>query len=115
VAEKKYIIINQRNAILEIIHPYVLSEDDLVTVQQSNAGLKALWPETFTNSLKGMMHTNLNTNAKHEFAGNFFPPRGVLPPSDFGPLLGFEFGKWILHGQVNDVAFQLHYYLIDSK
>ncbi len=101
--------INQRNEIFEIIYPYVLWSDDLVTVQQTNPVIKALWLETFTNSesLKGMLHNNLNINAKHEFAGNFFPPRGALPPPDFGVLLGLEFEKSILHRQVNDIAFTL--------
>jgi hypothetical protein len=72
--------LNQRNAIFEKTHPFLLSEDDLVTVQQSNSGIKALWLETCTNSLEGMLHNNLNINAKHEFAGNFFPPMGALPP-----------------------------------
>ncbi len=82
-----------------------LSEDDLVTVQRTNPGIKALWQETFTNSLKGMQHNNLNINAKHEFAGNFYPPRGALPPPNFGSLLGLEFGTSILHRQINDLAF----------
>jgi hypothetical protein len=99
--------INQRNEIFEIIHPYVLSADDLVTVQQTQPGIKGLWLETFTNSLKGMLHNNLNINAKHEFAGNFFPPRGALPPPDFGALLGLETGKSILHRRVNDIVFTL--------
>ena len=99
--------INQRNEIFEIIHPYVLSADDLDTVQQTHPGIKGLWLETFTNSLKGMLHNNLNINAKHEFAGNFFPPRGALPPPDFGALLGLGTGKSILHRQVNDIVFTL--------
>ncbi len=97
--------INQRNEVFEIIHPYVLLEVELVTVQRSNAGIKDLWLETFNNSLKGTMHTNININAKHEFAGNFSPPRGALPPPNFGLFLGLEFGKSILHRQVNDLAF----------
>ncbi len=52
-----------------------------------------------------MLHNNLNINAKHEFAGNFSPPRGALPPPDFDSLLGLEFGKSIVHRQVNDLAF----------
>jgi hypothetical protein len=76
-------------------------------VQQTHPGIKSLWLETFTNSLKGMLHNNLNINAKHEFAGNFFPPRGALPPPDFGALLGLETGKSILHRQVNDIVFTL--------
>jgi hypothetical protein len=84
-----------------------LSADDLVTVQQTNPGIKGLWLETFTNSLKGMLHNNLNINAKQKFAGNFFPPRGALPPPDFGALLGLELGKSILHRQLNDIAFTL--------
>jgi hypothetical protein len=48
--------INQRNEIFEIIHPYVLSADDLDTVQQTHPGIKGLWLETFTNSLKGMLN-----------------------------------------------------------
>jgi hypothetical protein len=76
--------LNARNGIFEIIHPYLLSKDDLETVQRTDPGINALWLETFTNSLKGMLHNNLNINAKHEFAGNFFPPRGALPPRDFG-------------------------------
>jgi len=58
-------------------------EEDLVTVRQTDPALKALWLETFTNSLKGMLHSNLNINAKYEFADNFFPSRGALPPPDF--------------------------------
>ncbi len=79
--------INQRNEIFDIIHPYVLSADDLVTVQQTNPGIKTLWLETFTNSLKDMLHNNLNINAKHEFAGNVFPPRGALPEAITGRLI----------------------------
>ncbi len=101
--------VNQRIEIFEIIHPYVLSADDrdLVTVQQTNPGIKGLWLETFANSLKGMLHNNLNIHAKHKFAGNFFPLRGALPPPDFGALLGLELGKSILRRQVNDIAFTL--------
>ena len=102
---KSITAINARNAIFEIIHPYIFSEEDLVTVRQTDPALKALWLETFTNSLKGMLHNNLNINAKYEFAGNFFPSRGALPPPDFGKLLGLEFGTSILHRQVNDLAF----------
>jgi hypothetical protein len=61
--------------------------------------------QMFTNSLKGMLHNNLNINAKYEFAGNFFPSRGALPPPDFGKLLALEFGTSILHRQVNYLAF----------
>ncbi len=75
--------------------------------QRTEPGIKALWLETFTNSLKGMLHKILKINAKHEFAGNFFPPRGALPPRDFGSLLGLEFGTSILHWQVDDLAFTL--------
>jgi hypothetical protein len=59
--------INQRNEIFEIIQPYVLSADDLVTVQQTHPGIKGLWLKKFTNSLKGKLHNSLNINAKHEF------------------------------------------------
>ncbi len=62
----------------------IVTKDDLETVQRTDPGIKALWLETCTDSLKGMLHNNLNINAKHEFAGNFFPPRGALPPRDFG-------------------------------
>ncbi len=101
--------INARNGIFEIIHPYVLSKDDLDTVQRTDPGIKALWLATFTNSLKGMLHNNLNINAKHEFAGNFFPPN-FFPP--YHPLIlvrsfGLQFGKSILNRQVNDLAFIL--------
>ena len=97
--------INARKGIFEIIHPYVLSKDDLEILQRTEPGIKAFWLETFTDSLKGMLHNILNINAKHEFAGNFFPPRGTLLPRDFGSLLGLEFGTSILHRQVNDLAF----------
>jgi hypothetical protein len=78
-------------AFFEIIHSNVLSEDDLDTVQRTDPGIKALWLELFTNSLQGMLHHSLNINAKHAFAGNIFPPRGALPPPDFGLLLGLQF------------------------
>jgi hypothetical protein len=91
-----------RNAIFEIIHPYVLSEDDLITVQLTDSAIEALWLETSTNLLKGMRH-----NAKREFAGNFSPPRGALQLPDFGSLLGLLFGTSILQRQVNDLAFTL--------
>jgi hypothetical protein len=60
-----------RNEFFVIIHPYVLSKDGLDTTQRTDPGIKALWLETLTNSLKGMLHNNLNINAKHEFAANF--------------------------------------------
>ncbi len=74
-------------------------------MQRTEPGIKALWLEIITNSLKGMLYNKLNINAKHEFAGNFFPPRGALPPRDFGSLLGLEFGTSTLHRQVDDLAF----------
>jgi hypothetical protein len=43
-------------------------------VQQTEPAIKALWLETFTDSLKGLLHTNLNINAKEESAGIFFIP-----------------------------------------
>ena len=97
------------NEIFEIIHPYVLPGDDLDRVQRTDPGIKALWLETFTNSLEGMLHNNININAKHEFAGNFFPPN-FFPP--YHPLIlvrsfGLQFGKSILNRQVNDLAFIL--------
>jgi hypothetical protein len=71
-------------------------------VQRTDPAIKAraLWLEIFTNSLKGMLHNNLNINAKYEFAGNFFPSRGALPPPDFAKLLGLEFGTSILQGKL---------------
>ncbi len=59
------------------------------------------------HQFKCMQHTNLNINAIEELADNFFHTRGALPPPDFGPLLGLQFGKSILHRRVNYVAFAL--------
>ncbi len=56
---------NARNEIFEITHPYIISEDDLVTVLWTDPGIKALWLETITNSLKGMLHNNFNINAEN--------------------------------------------------
>ncbi len=75
----------------------------LIAGQLTDRAIKALWLETITNSLKDMMHNNLNINAKHEFAGIFSPPKSALPPPDFGPLLGLQFETSILHRQVKDL------------
>ncbi len=62
---------------------------------------------TVTTSLCTCVWFLWRTTLYYEFAGNFFPSRGALPPPDFGKLLGLEFGTSILHRKVNlnDLAF----------
>jgi hypothetical protein len=60
-------------------------------VQRTDPEIKAIWLETFTNTLKGMLRNNLNIHAKQEFAGSVFPPRGVILVRSFDWSLEHRF------------------------
>ncbi len=56
-----------RRNVFDIIHPYIMSPDDMVVVQEAGDQIKDRWLETFTNSQKVMIHSTLNATAKSYF------------------------------------------------
>ena len=86
-----------RQELFDIIHPYVLSAEDMKIVNREDEHVRALWFETFTNAQKGVLLTSLGILSKEEFSTNFFPPKGSLPPPECAALMGLPPGKSFLH------------------
>ena len=56
-----------RRGVFDIIHPFIMSPDDKVEVQQAEDQFKDIWLEAFTNSQKVMINSTLNAEAKSFF------------------------------------------------
>ena len=90
---------NRRRKVWEIVAPYVLSEQDISTVQATPQLLVDLWLTTFTNSQKGVIG-NLNNQVKLFMKLRFFQSSGSVPSPENAVLVGLQPGATILNRKV---------------
>ena len=99
----------RRRKIFNIIAPYVLSQQDMSTVQETPQNLVDLWLTTFTNSQKGVIG-NLYNQTKSMAKQLFFPSSGTVPAQENAALVGLRSGTTILDRKV-----LLHYPVVISS
>ncbi len=81
--------------VFNIIHPYIMSCEDMDVVEQAGDQINDCWLETFTNPQKVMLSSTLNTVGKAYF-DRFFLCKGNIPSARYGALVGHGPGKSIL-------------------
>ncbi len=79
----------------KIIHPYIMSPEDIAEVEESGNRVEDLWLESFTATQKGMIGTTPNFCTKQYFQ-DCFPSKGLIPNKKYGFLVGLPAGSTIL-------------------
>ena len=64
----------------------------------TDAPVRAIWLETFTNAQKGVLFTSLKQNAlaKDYYRAHYFLDNGSYPPAEFATLMGLPSGTSFL-------------------